>query len=137
MAMTVFGKLIDEQRRRLGGDKPWSVSRLEAESWRVTQRGEEGIARSTWANWLSETKPFPPTGIAADRLRIAARTLRLPLTVLVDASLESQGLRRSATPSGHWQLITQAVEELPERQRAALERQVDALLDLYRHDEEV
>jgi hypothetical protein len=120
MAVTVLGTLIEDQRARLGL------------SYRDMERLAGGRLKSRRFHQLA-TEPIvnvPPT----DTLHVLADVLRLPQSVVVDAALESVGLRRSASPSSRWVTIAHAAEEMPLSKRTALEKQVEALLEMYREE---
>lgn len=123
MTMTPLGALIEDQRARLGSPgRPLSYRDLSDRT-----SGRVGHARIA-ALATEPLKRVPPP----DTLRALSDALRLPVSVLVDAALESVGLRRTAEPSSRWVTIAHAAEELSPAQRAALEAQVETLLTLYR-----
>lgn len=122
MAVTALGALMAEQKERL------DISYRQMEM----RAGGRLKAKRFQQLTVGPLDNVPPT----DTLRTIADVLQLPVSVVTDAALESVGLRRTAAPSSRWVTIAQAAEEMPEATRRALERQVEALLDLYRGDAE-
>lgn len=125
MPVTALGTLIQEQRGRLGAPgKPLSFRDLE-------HRSKGRLSHNRFNQY--ENKPLvnvPPT----ETLQVLADVLQLPLPVVVDAALESVGLRRTTAPPSRWVTIAHAAEEMPASKRRALERQVEALIAMYRDE---
>lgn len=121
MAVTALGALIEDQRARLG----LSFRELARKTGgKLSHNRFQQLARDPLVN-------VPPT----ETLQVLAEVLQLPQSVVVDAALESVGLRRSSAPSSRWVTIAHTAEEMPDAKRRALERQVQALIDLYREEE--
>lgn len=120
MGVSALGDLIDAQRAATGRS-------YEAVAKRATEAGYP-ISKS-WVYDLA-TKPIVDMP-ATDKLYALAHGLTLPLPVVVDAALESCGLRRTSAPGGRWVTITARKEDLTEQKQRALEQQVEALFSLY------
>ena len=120
MAMSALGELIENQR---------AITRRSYEAVAAKARREGYQLGKSWVYDLA-TKPVEdmPT---TSTLRALAVGLGIPLSVVVDAALESCGLRRPMAPSGRWVTITARKDALPELEQRRLERQVEGLFAGY------
>lgn len=120
MSVGALAELIENQRTTLGRSYRDIADRAKQHGFtigksRVRELGTEPITN------------VPPT----ETLRALSVGLELPLSVLVDAALESCGLRRSTHPTGRWVTITARKEGLTEAKQRAIEAQVDAAIRFY------
>lgn len=120
MPVSALAELIEAQRAELGRSFEAIADRAKAAGFPISKSYVHQLASEP-------IEDVPSTSV----LKALSYGLTIPLPVVVDAALESCGLRRSRSPHSRWVTITARKEELSETAQDALEEQVESLFRLY------